>query len=143
MGARTSDCEPNCGGLLGLESKVEGIVHTMIRLDKELNGNGQPGIRQDIVAIREALAGIAATSEQQLTQVTTQIGRKTMLWTIAGVSVSLAGVFVMILTIIVMVKLQGHSRIDIRKIIGSRDGQMYDAYRGFPPQNAINERTTQ
>ena len=129
MPDRNPACEPTCKALTTLEGKVEGAIHTLVRLDKELNGKGQPGIRQDISAIRESLARLAGTEIQRereqinhhaensekladtaagIASVSNQIGRKTLLWTIAGVSLALAGVLVSILAIMAGIYLARH-----------------------------------
>ena len=89
------------------------------KLDRQVNGNGQPGIRQDVSEIREILSGIAATENERertqalrhqenadkLAEMSTQIGRKTLLWTVAGLTVTGASLIVAILAIWVSIRL--------------------------------------
>lgn len=41
----------------------ETTCETVLRLDKEINGNGQPGIRQNVASINEQLAAIRGAQD--------------------------------------------------------------------------------
>ena len=109
---------------------MDGLANTITRIDKEMNGNGQPGVRQDVNEIRQMLAAMRATeaereraqkarhaeNAEKLNGVSTQIGKKTLIWTVAGVSVAMAALAIMILSIYFTVRISHIS--DLHQLIG-------------------------
>ena len=76
------------------------------RLDHQVNGNGQPGIRQDVSAIRTTLSEMKGAeverekaqqarheeNQEKLSNLTVKLGQRSLLMNIAMVAVTLAGV---------------------------------------------------
>ena len=94
------------------------------RLDHDVNGNGQPGMRQDIQAIREDLAAMRGAADQRAQYMT---------WLLAALTIAVA---LMAIPSIAHAIHVGELKIP-RIFIPHHDSQLYTAQKDIPQLSDI------
>jgi hypothetical protein len=122
------------------------VVENFIRQIKgDFYGNGREGILSRMTKFLDTFEAVEKEREshqdkrhrenaEKMDNVSQQIGKKTLWWTAAGVSIALAGVLVSILAILVMIRLA--KAADVRDLLrGDRDSPVLSSTQNtsMPP----------
>ena len=113
-------------------------------LEKQVNGNGQPGLTQNVNVILQKLSSIEATSkaekeaqEQRHRDVMDGVAKKSMWFTFAAIPIGLAGLAVAILAIIASFWLAHHAEMSPSDLLEKfRAQQVYTVHVAPPPEDS-------
>ncbi len=109
---------------------VEQLKDFARRIHGELHGNGQKGFMEKVNEFMTTFEAVETERHRENTErlenISSQVGKKSLIWTIAGVLVAIAALVVGTLSIYVAVKI-AHGELHITHPFGSDLPPTYDA----------------